>query len=179
MSLAILLSVLLTNSVQEIDIPIVPCRDNAVMSGYFHGDGTNMYGITMEALDQFGQVVASSWVEERYVPSVSETVGIALTPNVVKVRCIVNGPNPEKVFSDGKFTLYQYQPSLRIQRFNSWFYLTWFDPEGCYWLERNDGKGWYRTSNISKVINFGNAFTMWRLNRLIEYRPYPGVDPNR
>lgn len=174
MSLAILLSVVLTNMVQTINIPIVPCRDNAVMSGYFHGDGTNMYGIKIEALDAFNQVVAASWVGESYVPPMSETAGIALTPNVVAVRCTVEGPNPEKVFSEGLFTLYKQQPSLRIERQGTFFIISWFDPEGCYWLERNDGKGWYRTDQ-TKVPNAGNVFSMWRLNRLIEYRPYVGI----
>ncbi len=174
MSLAILLSVVLTNVVQVIDIPIVPCRDNAIMSGYFQGDGTNTYGIRMEALDRFNQIVASSWVEEKYVPPVTEFVEIALTPDIVKVKCIVNGPNPEKVFSKGLFELYIYQPQLHIERQKNYFIISWFDPEGCYWLERNDGKGWYITDQ-TKIVNGGNTFSIWRLNRLLKYRPYVGI----
>lgn len=133
----IILSILLTNYIQTISLPIVPYQDYAIMSGHFKGDGINLYGTRIESLDVKSNVIAFSEVTEYYVPPMTETAGIMLSPDAVAIKCIVLGNNPEGKWSNGKFQLILYQPTLHIYKNNTNVVLDWFDPYNCWTLESN------------------------------------------
>jgi hypothetical protein len=160
------LTVVLTNFVQVITLPIVPCMDNAIMSGYFVGDGTNTYGIRIEALDVSTNVIQVSWVEEKYIPPMSETAGIALSPDVVYIRCVVEGPYPEKTWKGGQFDLRLYEPPLHIKRDGNEIVMEWFDPYGCWVLQRKTKLGWVESPDRVPNVEMG----IFRLHRDLIWR---------
>jgi hypothetical protein len=159
-----LLFAVITNLVTVIALPGGLCYDTGVMGAMFDThDPRPLYGLRLSALDAHNQEISVGWVQESYVPAMTETVPVTLTPEAVAVRCEVFGPELQGKWSGGYFTLNVEQPSLHIVSTGTNAVVTWQDPGGCWTLEsQSPGCPWVTSEKLFPIAGPARFFRLIR-----------------
>jgi hypothetical protein len=159
-----ILFAVITNVITIIALPSGLNYDTGVMGAMFDtGDPRPIYGLRVTALDAYNQEIAMGWVQESYVPPMSETVPVTLTSDAVAVRCEVFGPDLQGKWSGGYFTINLVQPSLRIVASGTNALVTWDDPGGCWALESQTlGSPWVASEKVCPTAGPARRFQLIR-----------------
>jgi hypothetical protein len=159
------LLIALTNLVTVVQLPAGLCFDLGVMGASFDTHDTRpLYGLRLSALDARGAVIAEGWVQECYVPPMTETVPVLLTPETVAVQCEVFGVDLAGKWTDAYFAVYCNPPRLSIRALGQAITVAWSDPQGCWQLEANtEVKAAWQPSSATVLAT--NSATLFRLSR--------------
>lgn len=162
-----ILSLVITNLVTIVELPMQPCNDWAIVACHMSGiDSDSRTMVKLETLDVKGTIIGSSWVSESYVPPSWEQVLIQLPNDVASVRCeIVGSP---VILRDGKFTIFALRPKLSIKIEGPDVVLSSENSCGEWRLERKIDDGIWQPSPWKVPIIGGSS--MFRLNREIVYK---------
>lgn len=145
----ILLLIALTNDFTIVPLPFVPYNDLAYMYCYWDtGDTNPIYGIRLTGVDKNGAAVTSSYVQESYVPPMTEMTSIYLPPYVTELHCLFFGTNLAGKWCNAKLTVVATRPKLTISESGSIIILNWFAPYGGWSLERQYTNKWYPSPAI-------------------------------
>ena len=134
----------LTNIVTVVSLPSGLCYDTGIMGASFNtGDTNPVYGIKIDVFNAKNEVISKGWVQESYVPPMTETVPVALTPAAVLARCEIFGPNLDGKWKDAYFFIEVMPPKLNIKLVKGNVVLDWFDPGNCWQLQyTTNGVDW-------------------------------------